>query len=208
MLVLMVYSALNTRAGYRISDKVMAAIAKPGYLPQVLGEHGVFVSFWQNFTIEVNMRTADQDGVNAMMALLAAVSDMMALPYGASQREIDEAWLLAAHRILFRLDLACHHADLAYLAKEDPRELPQSKLRVQMIVSASARASASAFREAPRDAPRDNRSFKRPRGGESRGGGGFSRDRPLIYCDQHKRMVRHTSAECHLRARAPSDSGK
>ena len=53
---------------------------------------------------------------------------MMALPYGASQREVDDAWLVAAHRTLFRLDPRCHHADLCYLALKDSRELPQAKL--------------------------------------------------------------------------------
>lgn len=205
-LIMMVYAFLNHRVGYRLPDKITASIAKAGILPQWLVEHGIFVAFWQNLTMEVNRLTSDLEGVNAMMSLLAAVADMMALPYGASQREIDDAWLLAAHRILYRLDLMCHHADLAYLAVEDARELQQAKLRVMAVNSMSARASSS------RDAyvPRDRQSgFKRPRAGDARGGGGrFFADRPLVYCEYHKRQVRHTASECNLRPKASTDSGK
>ena len=55
-----------------------------------------------------------------MMALSSAVSDMMALPYGASEREIDDDWLVAAHRILFRLDLTCSRRPVL----PGPRGLP------------------------------------------------------------------------------------
>jgi len=205
LLILMVYSCLNHRAGYRLPDK-LSATTKPGVLPHVFLEHGIFTAWWQNLTIEVNRLTSDLDGVSAMMALLAHVADMMALPYGASQRDIDDAWLLAAHRILYRLDLMCHHADLAYLAREDARELPQAKLRVMAVTSMSARASSSRDAYAPRDR---QIGFKRPRSGEPRGGGGrFFADRPLVYCEYHKRQVRHTAAECNLRPRASADSGK
>ena len=36
VLVLMVYSFLNHRMGYRLPDKLTAAVAKPGVLPQWL----------------------------------------------------------------------------------------------------------------------------------------------------------------------------
>lgn len=47
---------------------------------------------------EVTRSTADGEGVTSMMAFSSAVSDMMALLYRASQREIDDAWLVTAHR--------------------------------------------------------------------------------------------------------------
>lgn len=204
----MVYAFLNHRVGYRLPDKLTAAVAKPGVLPQWLVEYGIFISFWQNLIMEVNKLTADGEGVNAMMALASAVADMMALPWGASQREIDDAWMVAAHRILYRLDLMCHHADLKYLAIEDSRELQQAKLRAMAVNSMTARASgsSSSYRDAP---PRDSRAFKRARGGGGGGGrSGFFRDRPMQYCENHKRMVYHTSAECNLRSRGPESHGK
>lgn len=205
VLVLMVYAYLNHRVGYRLPDKLSAAAAKPGILPMWMVEYGVFVSYWQNLIMEVLRQTADGEGVNAMVALSSAVSDMMALPLGAPQREIDDAWLVAAHRILYRLDLMCHHADLKYLAIEDARELQQAKLRAMAVNSMAARASG--YSSSSREGPRDSRAFKRPR---SNGGGrtGFFRDRPQQYCEHHKRMVYHTSAECNLRSRASEASGK
>lgn len=199
-LVLSGYNHLNHRIGLKVPDKVIVSGAKPGYLPHWLVDHGVFFSYWGELCMEVNRQTSDLDGVNAMLALSSAVSDMMALPYGAIQREIDEAWMVAAHRILYRLDRACHHANLSYLATEDARELQQAKLRVQSVSSMSARSTSSV-----RDFPRDNRPFKRARGGDGRAGG-FFRDRPLSYCEHHRKMVRHTSAECNLRSSRPADS--
>lgn len=208
MLILMVYSALNHRLGYRFPDKLSAGPGKAGVLPHWMVDHSVFAAFWQALTMEVNRFTMDQEGVNAMMALLAAVADMMALPYGASQRDIDEAWLLACHRILFRIDLMLHHADLSYLAVDNPKELIQAKLRVQALGVMSGRAGSSApsYRDtSSRDGPRDGRSFKKPRGFEPRGGSFPSR--PLTYCEYHKKQVRHTAADCFLRPRSES-SGK
>lgn len=199
-MVLCGYNHLNHRIGLKTPDKVTVTGAKPGFLFHWLMDHGVMTSYWGELTMEVNRQTGDQEGVNAMLALASAVSDMMALPYGATQREIDEAWLLAAHRILYRLDRACHHANLSYLAIEDPRELQQAKLRVQSVNNMTAR-STSSFR----DLPRDNRPFKRARGGDGRPGG-FFRDRPLSFCEHHRRMVRHTSGECNLRSSRASDS--
>jgi len=202
-MVLSAYNHLNHRIGLKIPEKATVG-TKPGFLFHWLVDHGVMSSYWGELTMEVNRRTGDLEGVNAMMGLASAVNDMMALPHGASQRDIDDAWLLAAHRILFRLDRACHHADLSHLAIEDSRELQQAKLRVQSVNSLAARASSSV--SGYRDFPRDPRPFKRPRGGDGRPGG-FFRDRPLSYCEHHKRMVRHTTAECHLRGSSrPSDS--
>lgn len=117
----MVYSALNHRIGYRLPDKVTAGPGKAGVLPHWLIDYSVFLAFWQSLIMEVNRLTMDLEGVNHMLALSAHVSDMMALPYGASQKETDDAWLLACHRILYRLDRMLHHADLAYLAMTTPR---------------------------------------------------------------------------------------
>lgn len=204
----MVYSHLNHRVGYRLPDKLSASVAKPGILPQWLVEYGIFVAFWQNLIIEVNSQTADGPGVNAMMALSSAVNDMMALPYGASQRETDEAWLVAAHRILYRLDRMCHHADLGFLAIEDSGELQQAKLRAQSVTSMVARAKGYSSSSSSREGPRDPRPFKRSaREGGGRSGGYF-RDRPLSYCEHHKRMVYHSPSECNLRPNASGSSGK
>lgn len=155
--------------------------------------------------MEVNRLTLDLDGVNFMLTLLADVADMMALPYGASQRDTDDAWLLACHRILFRLDRMLHHADLAYLAMDDPKELAQAKLRVQAlgVVGGRAHSSAPSFR----DGPRDGCPFKKARGAEPRGGGGGASQRPLQWCEYHKKQVRHSASDCFLRPRT-SETGK
>lgn len=203
VLILMLYSALNHRLGYRFPDKASAGHGKAGVLPHWMIDLSVFLAFWQALTIEVNRLTMDLEGVNHMMALAADVSDMMALPYGASQREADDAWLLACHRILFRLDLMLHHADLAYLSMHDPKELTQSKLRVQALSTMAGRASSSV--PSYRESSRDNRPFKKPRSGADPRGGGFLR--PLQYCEFHKKQVRHAPADCYLRPRS-SDSGK
>lgn len=210
VLVLMVYSHLNHRVGYRLPDKLTAAVAKPGVLPQWLTDYGIFLAWWQNLIIEVNLQTADGAGVNAMMALSSAVNDMMALPYGAGPRETDEAWLVAAHRILYRLDKMCYSGDLQCLAVEDSGELQQAKLRAQSVSSMAARAkgyAASSSFSSSRDGPRDSRPFKRYRDGGGRSGG-FFRDRPYTYCEYHKRMVQHTASECNLRPKAGDASGK
>ena len=208
VLMLMLYSYLNHRVGYRLPDKLSATVVKPGVLPHWLVDYGIFVAFWQNLIMEVNLQTADGPGVNAMMALASAVNDMMALPYGASQREIDEAWLVAAHRILYRLDRMCHHADLGYLAIEDSGELQQAKLRAQSINSMMARAKGCPTSSSSREGPRDPRPFKRSaREGAGRSGG-FSRDRSQSYCEHHKRMVYHSPSECNLRPKASESSGK
>ena len=201
-MVLSGYNHLNHRFGLKIPEKATVG-TKAGFLFHWMVDHNVMSSFWGEFTKEVNRQTGDMEGVNAMLDMGSAVNDMMALPYGATQREIDEAWLVAAHRILFRLDRACHRADLSHLAVDDPRELQQAKLRAQSVNSMAARASSSA--SAYREFPRDPRSFKRPRGGDGRPGGGF-RDRPLSFCEHHRRMVRHTTAECHLRSSRHSES--
>lgn len=208
VLVLMVYSHLNHRVGYRLPDKLSASVAKPGVLPQWLVDYGIFIAFWQNLIMEVNLQTADGPGVNAMMALASAVNDMMALPYGASQREIDEAWLVAAHRILYRLDRMCHTADLGCLAIEDSCELPQAKLRSQSVHSMVARAKGYTSSSSSREGPRDPRPFKRSAregGGRS---GGFFQGRSPSYCEYHKRMVYHPPSECNLRPKASESSGK
>jgi hypothetical protein len=207
VLVLMLYSHLNHRVGYRLPDKLTAAVAKPGVLPQWLVEYGVFIAFWQNLMMEVNLQTADGAGVNAMMALASAVNDMMALPHGASQREIDEAWLVAAHRILYRLDKTCNTGDLQCLANEDSGERHQAMLRAQSVTSMAARAKGYATSSSSRDGPRDSRPFKRSRDGGGRSGG-FFRDRPMTYCENHKRMVYHSASECNLRPRGSDASGK
>jgi len=196
------YSALNHRLGFRFPDKMSAGSGKPGVLPHWMVDYSVFASFWQALTMEVNRWTMDLDGVNSMMALAADVADMMALPYGASQKDVDDAWLLACHRILFRLDQMLYHADLAYLARDDPKELAQAKLRVQALGTMTGRASSSA--PSFRDGPRDGRAYKKPRGAEPRG---TSAQRPLTYCEYHKKQVRHTASECYLRPRA-NESGK
>lgn len=208
-MVLSGYQHRNHRIGLKMPEKATVG-TKPGYLFHWLADHGVMSSYWGEFTMEVNRLTGDLEGVSAMMAMASAVNDMMALPYGATQREIDEAWMVAAHRILFRLDRACHHADLSYLAVEDPRELQQAKLRVQSVTSMTAR-SASAYRDfsRERDFFRDPRPFKRAREGDGRAGG-FSRDhRPFSFCEHHRRKVRHTTAECNLNpARSSQSAGK
>lgn len=208
VLVLMLYSYLNHRVGYRLPDKLSASVAKPGVLPHWLVDYGIFIAFWHNLIMEVNLQTADGPGVNAMMALASAVNDMMALPYGASQREIDDAWLVAAHRILYRLDRMCHTADLECLAIEDSCELPQAKLRAQNVNSMVARAKGYASSSSSREGPRDPRPFKRSAregGGRS---GGFFQSRSPSYCDFHKRMVYHSPSECNLRPKASESSGK
>lgn len=206
-LVLMAYSHLNHRVGYRLPDKLTAAVAKPGVLFQWLVDHGIFVSYWQNLIIEVNNLTADGAGVNAMMTLVSDVNDMMALPRGASQRDIDEAWLVSAHRILYRLDKMCRTGDLQCLSNEDSGERKQAELRAQSVTSMAARARDYAASSSSRDGPRDSRPFKRSRDGGGRSGG-FFRDRPMTYCENHKRMVYHSASECNLRPRGSESSGK
>ena len=75
-----------------------------------------------------------------MMALSSAVSDMMALPYGASEREIDDDWLVAAHRILFRLDLTCSRRPVL----PGPRGLPGAAASQASVTSMAARAGGNA----------------------------------------------------------------
>lgn len=68
-----------------------------------------------------------------------------------------------------------------------------------------ASGAGSSSRDGARDGARDGRLFKKPRGSEARGGG--APQRPLTYCEYHRKQVCHTAAECYLRRR-PSESGK
>lgn len=71
VLIIMVYSALNHRIGYRLPDKVTAGPGKAGVLPHWLIDYSVFLAFWQSLIMEVNRLTMDLERVNHMLALSA-----------------------------------------------------------------------------------------------------------------------------------------
>ena len=197
-LVQMQYSSLNYRLGYRQPDKMMVTMTKAGFMPHWLFDHSIFNCWWNSLMNEVNNRTQDTEAVGAMMGLSSHVNDMMTLPPLISHHEENEAWLMASHRILHRLDLACHHADMAYLAIEDPKEERHAALRVMGLQHMAARSSSasSSYSHPPRGD--GQRPFKRGKPDRSSN----NSNKPLVYCEYHKKDVRHSPSECFLRPKA------
>lgn len=152
-----------------------------------MSHYDVWGPYWDAMIKEVLRLTGDQDAVNAMLTMATDVTLMLAAPLHASVRELDLLWLKAAHRILYRIDLACHHADLSVLANCDSKEEKQAELRVASVVQTSARAA----RMADFGPSFTYRSAKRPK---------FDKPRrePSTWCPHHKRMVNHTPESCRL----------
>lgn len=186
-------------------EKTSGLVGKAGFLPPTMTAHPVWVSNWGMLTQEVNTSTGDQAAVDAMISLQNDVTAMMVVPPDSPQHEIDIAWLKAAHRILHRMDLACLHADLSYLAKEHSAEEKHSDLRVGQLQVASRRVTGGGSSGGGGAAPRSwggglNRTFGRKRGFESQN--------PSVWCPHHKRMVKHQPKDCMLGKKEADKTGK
>jgi hypothetical protein len=186
---MLLYGYYSTRLGYKIPDKPMGTTAKAGYAPVWMVAMDVFLSFWGNLTQEVNVRTHDAEAVNAMLTLANDTTNMMVVPPFTSQRELDNLWVKTVHRILHRLDLACHHVDLSFLAKEAPNEERHAELRVMNLVAIARPAPQRAFPSGGGGFNGRNKRF-RP--------SGPSQDRPMQFCEYHKKDTFHSSKECRL----------
>lgn len=183
----------------------MGYTCSKGFLPPAMVAHDTWVPFWANLIKEVNEKTGDQEGVSAMLQLSTDLALMMALHPLASLQEQDTAWLIAAHRVLYRLDRACYYADLAYLAIADAQEKQQAELRVTTLQHLSARVARSSNDWG------DGRS-RFSGGGGGFGGPGFNGakrfkvDKPAsIWCPAHKRLVNHRPDQCRLAASQPAE---
>ena len=88
---------------------------------------------------------------------------------------------------------------MAYLAIEDPKEERHATLRVmglQHVVAHSSSSSSYSHRgESRGDGPRP---FKRGKPDRSSN----NSNKPLVYCEYHKKDVRYSPSECFLRPKA------
>lgn len=127
VLVLMVYSFLSHRMGYRLLDKLTAAVAKPGVLPQWLVDYGIFTSFCQNLVSEVVRSIAWRGRHRHDGSLLRCLRHRWRSLTGRQRgRSTTPGWWRRIASSSASTSRA--HADLCYLALEDSRELPQAKL--------------------------------------------------------------------------------
>lgn len=196
-------SFLSIRKGYDF-PKTGGADVKAGYLPAVLAHYDVWAPFWDGMVKDVLRTTGDTEAVEAMLSMASDVTTMNAPLPSASDHEKDILWLKTSHRILYRLDKACHLADLSVLAEADSKEKDQAELRVSSLLQASARSARSL--ESAVGIQRQRPPFKRFRPATPNPRIG------TIWCPHHKRMGNHHAADCRLAAgdktSGPSQSGK
>ena len=112
------------------------------------------------------------------------------------QHRQQEGWLIIAHRILARFDLACHHADASYFSRTNTNEEDSAKLRVASLsafMGASGHGTTRLGRGSGEWGPRP---FKRSK----------QEGKSTKYCDIHK-ACNHTTAECRSHNK-PQSAGK
>lgn len=198
-LVGMGFNRHNLRLGYKISLQ-HGSFTKSGHMPHFNYDYATFQAYWTALTNSAMTETGDQEAVQAMLELGRQVSVWMTLPPLARAHETDEAWMVAAHRIIDRLDRACHAADLTQLAIIGQDEEHHAKIRAASVLPARetralyARETGGGF-------------YSSGGGGGAQGGGaqrGFKRPRPSggsgggsLYCEYHKQCS-HTTENCNV----------
>lgn len=179
-------------SGYSIRNPP-TLLAKAGCLPVWLSSHINFNTFWTALMTDVSTNTADTNALSHMLQLQQDVATFMAAT-------VHNPWLVAAHRILSRLDLACHHADLKYLSEPDRNEEAIATLRASSVPGQPTQSSSSANRSASFGAP----AYNRKRLAERQWGRSRQQQQPTNYCEHHRRNCFHTSQECSLN---PANAG-
>lgn len=182
------YNAFNIRLGYKIGQQT-GSFTKSGFMPHFLFDHTTFQNFWSHLTKEVMATTGSVDVANYMLELSRKVATWMILPTHARTSEVEDAWLMVAHRILDRLDRACHHADLAQLTIESEEEEQHAKIRAASIST-------------PKEPARANNQRGGWGGGAASRSNQRKRNRGEQHCDLHG-QCNHTTADCNVLSKKP-----
>lgn len=182
-LIGMQYNSHNVRLAYKVSLQ-HGTTTKAGNQPHFNHDYSTFQAYWNNLTNTVLVDSGDHEAAQHMLELGRKVSTWMTLALSARQHEIDEAWLVAAHRILDRLDRACHHGDLAQLSVASDDEEQHAKIRATSISAGQPKPATQSGGGAATGY--QQRGFKRPRSSVPPGS---------LYCDYHK-YCSHVTADC------------